>query len=325
MIDKLEILVPESVPVRSESWRERNIRPAKVGLPYSFTLDVDKQFALRIHFNHRTSVAKDKRHRKVDFTDTRLLSAWDVLWRLTKFFLIQEEQALSFRVARIDFAADVCGVPMEWFKRHCRVKAKRKPQSYETSKVESSKGAVTSLVFGKRPDLYRVYDRVAEKRERGADILYAGMFSGAPTPIVTRVERQCSGKAIPQQLSTLGGLFEHGADADPFPGLICSPTSTEGLADDAWSPHKWLMNVGLATVVKEFGEATVRARLNRAGGNAKRMFDKYSQLLRSGSPGVTVEQLREVYRNGTIKQLNLPVHEPDGATGYPQGGRTLTL
>jgi hypothetical protein len=85
------------------------------------------------------------------------------------------------------------------------------------------------------------------------------------------------------------------------------------------------MNVGLATVVKEFGEATVRARLNRAGGNAKRMFDKYSQLLRSGSPGVTVEQLREVYRNGTIRQLNLPVHEPDGATGYPQGGRTLTL
>jgi hypothetical protein len=325
MIDKLEILVPESVPVRSESWRERNIRPAKVGLPYSFTLDVDKQFALRIHFNHRTSVAKDKRHRKVDFTDTRLLSAWDVLWRLTKFFQIKEEQALSLRVARIDFAADVYGVPMEWFKRHCRVKAKRKPQSYETSKVESSKGAVTSLVFGKRPDLYRVYDRVAEKRERGADILYAGMFSGAPTPIVTRVERQCSGKAIPQQLSTLGGLFKHGADADPFPGLICTPTSADGLADDDWSPQKWLMNVGLATVVKEIGEATVRARLNRAGGNARRIFEKYSQLLRSDSPGVTVEQLREVYRNGTIRQLNLPVEELDGVTRYPQGGRTFTL
>jgi hypothetical protein len=55
------------------------------------------------------------------------------------------------------------------------------------------------------------------------------------------------------------------------------------------------------------------------------MFDKYSQLLRSGSPGVTVEQLREVYRNGTIKQLNLPVHQPDGTTRYPQGGLALTL
>jgi hypothetical protein len=270
-------------------------------------------------------MAKEKRHRKVDFTDTRLLSAGDVLWRLTKFFQIKEEQALSLRVARIDFAADVCGVPMEWFKRHCRVKAKRKSQSYENLKVESSKGAVTSLVFGKRPDLYRVYNRVAEKRERGADILYAGMFSGALAPIVTRVERQCSGKAIPQQLSTLSGLFKHGADVDPFPGLICTPTSTDGLADDDWSPQKWLMNVGLATVVKEIGEATVRARLNRAGGNARRIFEKYSQLLRSESPGVTVEQLREVYRNGTIRQLNLPVHEPDGATRYPQGGRTFTL
>ena len=61
------------------------------------------------------------------------------------------------------------------------------------------KGGVTALVFGKRPDLYRVYHKVAEKRERGADILYAGMFYGAPTPIVTRVERQCSGKAFPQR------------------------------------------------------------------------------------------------------------------------------
>ncbi len=76
------------------------------------------------------------------------------------------------------------------------------------------KGGVTALVFGKRPDLYRVYHKVAEKRERGADILYAGMFYGAPTPIVTRVERQCSGKAFPQQLSTLGGIFEHGVEAD---------------------------------------------------------------------------------------------------------------
>jgi hypothetical protein len=85
------------------------------------------------------------------------------------------------------------------------------------------------------------------------------------------------------------------------------------------------MNIGLATAVQQFGEATVRVRLNRTGGNARRIFEKYSELLRSDSPGVTEEQLREVYRKGTIRHLNLPVQGRDGEIIYPQGGMTFLL
>jgi hypothetical protein len=324
MIDRLEVLVPEDVPKRTENWRIQRVRHAQGNSPYAHTLDEGLRLALRVHYDFRVPVAKEKRHLKVDFTDTRLLSAEDLLWRLTWMFRIEEQQAYSFHVARIDFAADVQGVPVEWFRQHCLVKRKRKPQSYEVWKKETSKGAVTSVVFGKRPDFYRIYDRIAEKLERGADVLYRGMNMGAPVPIITRVERQCTGRAIPKNLATLGGLFENAATADPFPALLCRDTDDGPLAADDWPPQKWLMSVGLATVVKELGEATVRARLNRTG-NAKRLFDRYSDLLHADSPGVTVDRLREIYRKGTIRQLNFACVGPDGVISYPAGGRMLTL
>ena len=179
MIDRLELRIPLDVPRREKNWGKYVARPAKLSSPYATTLDADAALALRVHFNHRVPMPKDKMHVKVDFTDTRLLSAADLLSRLTSLFRIQGDEALSFQIARIDFAADVHGVPVEWFKRNCRVKRKRNPRSYEDSKLDTWKGSVTSVEFGKRPEFYRIYNRVAEKRARGADVLYDGMFSGA--------------------------------------------------------------------------------------------------------------------------------------------------
>jgi hypothetical protein len=324
MIDRLELRIPLDVPKRAKNWVKYPLHPAKLGSPYATTLDADAALALRVHFNHRVPIAKEKMHLKVDFTDTRLLSAEDLLLRLTSLFRIQGDEALSFQIARIDFAADVYGVPVEWFKRNCRVKRKRNPRSYEDSKLDTWKGRVTSVEFGKRPEFYRIYNRVAEKRARGADVLYDGMFSAAPAPTVTRVERQCSGRAIPREVATLGALFEHGADVIPFPNLVCRRTEVKYLSTEDWKPQQWLMSLGLESAVQELGEAVVRARLNRTG-NANRIFEKYSDLLHIASPGVTEERLREIYRRGTIKQLNIPRTGSDGKVHYPAGGIVLTL
>jgi hypothetical protein len=213
---------------------------------------------------------------------------------------------------------------VEWFKRNCRVKSKRSPRSYEDCNTGAWKGIVTSVEFGKRPELYRIYNRVAEKRARGAEVLYDGMSSGAPAPIVTRVERQCSGRAVPKEVATLGDLFEHGADLNPFPNLVCRKTEVKYLSTEDWKPQQWLMSLGLASAVQELGEAVVRARLNQAG-NAKRYFEKYSDLLHVYAPGVTVEGLRDIYRKGTIRQLNIPRTGPDGKILYPAGGFVLLL
>ena len=98
--------------------------------------------------------------------------------------------------------------------------------------------------------LYRIYNRVAEKRARGADVLYDGVLSGAPAPTLTRVERQCSGRAIPREVETLGALFEHGADMSPFPNLICRKTDVKYFSAEDWKPQKWLMSLGLASAVQ---------------------------------------------------------------------------
>ena len=54
-----------------------SVGPAKFSLHYSSTLNVDKHFALRIHFNHLTPIAKEKRH--VESSPT-LTSFWHILW-----------------------------------------------------------------------------------------------------------------------------------------------------------------------------------------------------------------------------------------------------
>jgi hypothetical protein len=63
--------------------------------------------------------------------------------------------------------------------------------------------ALSSLIFAKlipsgttkRPDLLRIYNRIAESMRGAEGVLYSAMASGAPAPVVTRIERQCSGRA----------------------------------------------------------------------------------------------------------------------------------
>lgn len=102
MIDRLELIVPDDVPKRTENWHVQRMRHAKGNSIYAHTLDESQQLALRVHYDFRVPIAKERRHVKVDFTDTRLLSAEDLLLRLRWMFRIGSEQALSFRVARID-------------------------------------------------------------------------------------------------------------------------------------------------------------------------------------------------------------------------------
>ena len=324
MIDKLELLVPGGVPKRHNEWQKYPVKPAKIGLPYLFTLDADH---IKVHYGHRLPIPKEKRHFRVEFVHTRVLCAEDLLWGLKSLFQIDQEEAMSLPVARIDFAVDVFDVPVEWFNRNCRVKGKKKVRSYEGQKKEASTGALRSLQFGSNhSDLYRIYDRISEGLGRRVEELLEWKRSAYPLPIITRVERQCCGSGVPDNLKTLGGVFKQASEADPFPKLECTQTGSDPIAVESWTPQQWLMNVGLAAVVKELGLATVRARLNRTGGgNAKRIFDKYSDLLRSDSPGVSADFLRERYRKRTIRQLNLPIRGPDGKIRYPMGGRTLTL
>lgn len=316
MIDKLELLIPESKAKISDQWNTSRRRVASPGSPYQFTIDLRRELALSVHSGSRVPVPRAKSYCKIDFVDTRLMCADDILRRVNWLFGLTDQQAHQLKVARIDLTADIMGTPVSWFHQHCRVLKKRRSEQYETVKKDTERG-VTTLNFGKRPNMYRIYDRIAEKQFRKEDVLYHEMHLGSPEPTVTRIERQCTGKGVPRELATLGAVFENAEDFNPYETLVLS----DGIAEprtDAWKPQRWLMNLGLAYAVQQLGIAAVRSRLNKSR-NATRYFEKYSELLNSSACGPTVEDLSRSYKASTTLQLNIPRRGSDGDLLYPAG------
>jgi len=224
MIDGLEVRVPSTIPRQSLFWNQSPTHP--VSGPYRFVLDARKASLMRIYFGNTVPIPPGKKHYKVEFGATNLFTAQDIITSIRSAFQLTIQDALNLTVARIDLTADVRDVPVEWFKQHCRVKRKHKSKTYDSIQPEyepvetETTGGVTGLKFGKRPDFYRIYNRVAEKHSRRQALL--SWTSSNPNPVLTRVERQCSGPSVPPQLRTLGLLFENGHIIDPFPNFICS-------------------------------------------------------------------------------------------------------
>lgn len=158
---------------------------------------------------------------------------------------------------------------------------------------------------------------VAERRAKGVEIGFWPWDRGSR--VVTRIERQTSGAAVPKSLNTLGKLLSNAVTYDPFDRLVCATNSGSPLSTDEWEPRRWLMNLGLAQAVQLHGEAAVRSRLNKTR-NAKRFFDQYSDLLRSGPCGPARQDIVNIYRASTRKQLNIPEPDETGQLVYPLGG-----
>jgi hypothetical protein len=239
MIDRLELIVPQLTPQNPKFWKNRVPKRAKGGSPYVWTIDAHRELALRVHGGHRTPISPAQQHFKIDFTKTRLLTADDLICRVQELFSISASRATALRVAKIDFAADLVGTPVEWFKTYCRVRSKRHTKTYETQEIENEKG-VETVIFGKRPDIYRIYNRRAEKRARsGEDLVVMSIFRNTTGPwrILTRVERQCTSRAIPRTLATLGALLENAAKFDPFDRLVCAANTACAPSTEDWTPH----------------------------------------------------------------------------------------
>jgi hypothetical protein len=318
MIDALELIAPSTLPLNEEFWSrfKEKRKPAHRSLPYSQTIDFRPQISGFVHWDHRHPIAANNRHAKIEFKEVKHLTAIDLVLSVQKLFKLNDSGVKDLKVSRVDFAADVYGVPIEWFSNHARVLYKRLTNRYKP--VESTRKGVTTISFGKRPDLYRIYNKVEQLRETHRTVVYPGVFNGASAPVLTRVERQCSGPKVPTAVNTLGKLLLAAEDFDPFQYLVL--TGAKGMPDTtAWNDQKWLMSLGLRHAVDLYGLSVVKSRLNRSG-NASRLFRSYAELLDADARGITGEQLRVLYRQSTVKQLNQP---KNGV--YPKGGMLHSL
>ncbi|HYX49379.1 MAG TPA: hypothetical protein VE843_06525 [Ktedonobacteraceae bacterium] len=130
-------------------------------------------------------------------------------------------------IMRLDVKVDVPDYPVSFFKQYISIPYKKRNQEWATIKSKSSNPKkVETLEFGARPNLYKVYDKVAERlhsysrylrraKKKGLEPQsFESLYGHPPTKVLTRIERQF-GK-VPPEVNTLVKLKNSADTWNPF-------------------------------------------------------------------------------------------------------------
>jgi len=257
-------------------------------------------------------------HSKLELAGVRCMSAEQIRTEIERLYACQAD---LLKVMRIDLFADVFDYPVWWFRRNTWVKSKRTVSEFgphATSSAQVCESAfenrIETLYFGRRPTLFRIYDKGSTLRIKYAKEAkqapacvelpsFAERFGHSEDRIRTRVEHQLSGSNVPHQLSTLGLLFENAAEYDPFATLMMSPIPEPCLIPTEGDAAAYLQCVGLACLIKERGRAATTMMLNRKSGrNAARYMRRLDEFVQANSTA-DIPNLLAAYRHGITAQI----------------------
>jgi hypothetical protein len=220
-------------------------------------------------------------------------------------------------IMRIDLCADMHGVPVEWFLSRLRVRFKRIAHEIGIPKYQRiGKAGIQTVSAGQRPNIVRVYDKVAEyknqlrklqrKRSREADELTLEReFGISESAVITRVERQFGGQRIPRAIECFG-LLSRLPEFNPFTNIeICNGTGARVPTIPECGLDTWLTGTLLHQFQTEMGEQQFRRWLNvNSAGNAARYRKRYADFLQpDGDNLLTTETIFQTYRESVMKQL----------------------
>jgi hypothetical protein len=221
-------------------------------------------------------------------------------------------------IMRLDLCADIPGVPVSWF--HPRVRIRYKRMSHQIGPLTHeiiSKAGMETISAGRRPNIVRIYDKVAESKmqfqkmvkrsSKEADPLdFEKEFGFCEDSTRTRVERQFGGGRIPEMLLTFGKL-PHAPDFNPFDILeITGNTGTRlPTVDECDGVTEYLAGMQLNRMILEQGAQSVKRWLNKQSkGNSARTLKRYHRFLPvSNDESITVQRLFDIYRCSVIDQL----------------------
>jgi hypothetical protein len=213
----------------------------------------------------------------------------------------------DLRLARLDLAVDVHGIPVRWFRNHMCVPRKRqiKVIGFEEDAPEDNGG---TTYFGSGADLVRLYDKEAELRSKSCRPAETERFA------LTRIERQFRSGRIPRELTDLGALMNNAAHFDPFSSVILLPGGKPQPTPQDYPLRHYLEGMGLRQLVYDFGLQRVWNTLSaRSRGNARRKFRQLSDFLPPDPEGFQVPDLFSIYQRSLCWQLS-----GEGAHGRPQ-------
>lgn len=322
MIDKVEVRIPAGAPF-SKEFRSvyRDIRTDPRVNPFRGARHYESAGDLRL-FGYELILhldcLRDKRgNHKVELLDTGAMSYAGMCNEIERVF---DLDARRLALMRIDLAADVQGVPVEWFMRH--VRGRYKQWVCDIGEVDSEireyarmgRQRVQTFYLGKRPNCFRVYDKIAEYQHqyarltrRASDAAELPSFEqtyGYPESGVTltRVERQMGGGRIPNQIDTFGKLKASPAfnpfDRLDFLGCGVQEPSIENCGLNRYGFGMWLRDRA-----QEIGIHRLRAFLNKhSPGHAARIFEEYREFL-PAQAGITAERLYAIYQESVGRQL----------------------
>jgi len=117
MIDWLELYVPGTVH-KVESFWPLKLRRSASGSSYRKVLNQSEDHLIRIYYEYdnENKELRDRRYYRVVFDTVGAFSAENIVSGVCSAFEIRKEDVLKLRTARVDFAADIPDVPIEWFK-----------------------------------------------------------------------------------------------------------------------------------------------------------------------------------------------------------------
>jgi hypothetical protein len=347
VIDKVDVYIPEGTPpgafltpVFAEL--RHSPHPAfRASRFYKYLADLRKQFEIDavVHLFYRHG----KEGHKIEIIDAGKKTIWEMAEIISQLF---EVDPCDLRLMRVDLAADVEGVPVPWFREHALINRKQFSSRFEKSIdsevefVAMGTARAQTLYAGKRPNLIRIYNKLAEwfcqykKIDRNARRFNAGLAALELTPerkqyaeihpqsfatfckqegyafqegsILTRVEQQIGGDRFPSELCTFGDL-RHAHEITPFTGLRL--VGLEPILALAPAPGVSMRNhlaaLGYRELQKELGGAqNARAFVYaHSNGNGKRMIESLEESHPASRAPLTVDEVCESYRKSTSLQL----------------------
>jgi hypothetical protein len=256
----------------------------------------------------------DEANHKFELIDTGEMTLRQMSNEIERVFAVH---ALDLEVMRLDLAADVPGVTIRFFQEHTRVKRKRFLQRHGVIPfVSMGKGGIQTLTFGKRPNVIRIYDKVAEYKEQYRKLRRKLGETGNVPPfedvyrvspegyVLTRVERQMGGGRIPPELATVRQL-PNCAKFNPFTALeIISTTLPEPDPND-YSFMELCTGLYLQHFAMRHGAHEMTTFINRhSKRNGSRIRKKFEAFLpRDGDCAISSERLLELFRASIAAQF----------------------
>ena len=229
MIDKAELRLPSTVYFKREirallrnaqyGSSDSSMRPSR---DYAAVGDL-RPFGIDGLLHYRCKHGSPGNH-KLELIDTGKKSYSALVAQIQA---VVDHDIDTLGIMRIDLCADIPGVPVSWFQSRLRVKYKRTSRQIGPLPLDViSNAGVKTLNAGQRPNMVRVYDKVAESRmqfrklERKASkdaepLDFEHEFGFRADATLTRIERQFGGGRIPSAIDTFGKI-QNCADFNPF-------------------------------------------------------------------------------------------------------------